>query len=253
MNSTASGCFFELLHHGLQPLLEVAAIARAGQQRAHVERSRSPTRFSTSGTSPSTILRARPFGDRRLADARHRRHRAGCSCSGGTGLWIVRSHLAARGRSAGRSRPALGLLVEVDAEIGSQRLVALAIAVGLATARHSSFLADAGRGSRRRAPGARSPCPTWLMPCADEVDRVEPRHALLLEERRPRGSRARQNSGHQHVGARHLLLTGQTTARGLTARWTTRWNARRRSRHRWPSGYHDALSSSIVDEGPRDR
>ena len=28
----------DLLHHGLEPLLEVAAVARAGEQRAHVER-----------------------------------------------------------------------------------------------------------------------------------------------------------------------------------------------------------------------
>ena len=38
MNRIAPGIVLDLLHDGLQPLLEVAAIARAGEQRAHVER-----------------------------------------------------------------------------------------------------------------------------------------------------------------------------------------------------------------------
>ena len=38
MNSTAPGLRLELGDDGLQPLLEVAAIPRAGEQRAHVER-----------------------------------------------------------------------------------------------------------------------------------------------------------------------------------------------------------------------
>ncbi len=33
-----AGIVLDLLHHGLEPLLEIAAIARAGEQRAHVER-----------------------------------------------------------------------------------------------------------------------------------------------------------------------------------------------------------------------
>jgi hypothetical protein len=58
----------ELLHHGLQPLLEVAAVAGAGEQRAHVEREdRGPA--STSGVSPSTIFLRQALGDGGLADA----------------------------------------------------------------------------------------------------------------------------------------------------------------------------------------
>jgi hypothetical protein len=53
------GWLLELLDDLLQPLLEVAAIAGAGEQRAHVERE--DHRFLQHvGTSPSTILRARP-------------------------------------------------------------------------------------------------------------------------------------------------------------------------------------------------
>ena len=58
----------DLLHHLLEALFEVAAIARAGEQRAHVEREHG---------RPAQHLRHRavddlvgePFGDRRLADA----------------------------------------------------------------------------------------------------------------------------------------------------------------------------------------
>ena len=59
----------DLLHHLLEPLFEIAAIARAGQQRAHVEREHRRILESTSGTSPFTMLAREPFGDRRLADA----------------------------------------------------------------------------------------------------------------------------------------------------------------------------------------
>ena len=54
------GQLLELGDDLLQPLLEVAAIAGAGEQRAHVERVDHRVGLSTSGTSPSTILRARP-------------------------------------------------------------------------------------------------------------------------------------------------------------------------------------------------
>ena len=50
----------ELGDDRLQPLLEVAAVAGAGEQRAHVERVDGRAGLSTSGTSPSMILRARP-------------------------------------------------------------------------------------------------------------------------------------------------------------------------------------------------
>ena len=48
-----------LLQHGLEPLLELAAIFRAGDQRAHVEREQLLV-FRLSGTSPLTMRSARP-------------------------------------------------------------------------------------------------------------------------------------------------------------------------------------------------
>ena len=58
----------DLLHHRLEPLLEVAAIARAGEQRAHVEREdrRVPQHL---GHFAANDLARQALGDRRLADA----------------------------------------------------------------------------------------------------------------------------------------------------------------------------------------
>ena len=49
----------DLVQHGLQPLLELAAILRAGDHRAEVERQQRLS-FRTSGTSPLTMRSARP-------------------------------------------------------------------------------------------------------------------------------------------------------------------------------------------------
>ena len=54
------GQLFELGDDRLQPLLEIAAIAGAGEQARPCRASRWPRGLSTSGTSPSMILRARP-------------------------------------------------------------------------------------------------------------------------------------------------------------------------------------------------
>ena len=58
----------ELLHHRLQPLLEVAAIPRAGEQRAHVEREDRGLRQHRRRLAVDDLAR-QPLGDRGLADA----------------------------------------------------------------------------------------------------------------------------------------------------------------------------------------
>ena len=58
----------ELLHHRLQPLLEVAAIARAGEQRAHVEREDRGVGEHRRRLAVDDLAR-QPLGDRGLADA----------------------------------------------------------------------------------------------------------------------------------------------------------------------------------------
>ena len=60
---------FDLLHHGLEPFLEIAAIPRAGEQRPHIE-GEDRRAFENVRNLAADNLSGEPFGDRRLADAR---------------------------------------------------------------------------------------------------------------------------------------------------------------------------------------
>jgi hypothetical protein len=59
----------DLLEHGLQPLLEFAAVLGAGDQRAHVERD-DPLVLEPLGNVAALDAAGEPFDDRGLADAR---------------------------------------------------------------------------------------------------------------------------------------------------------------------------------------
>src|SRR5260370_5669538 len=59
----------DFLHHLLEALLEIAAIAGAGKQRAHVEREYGRLREHGWHVGFDDLARE-PLGDRRLADAR---------------------------------------------------------------------------------------------------------------------------------------------------------------------------------------
>ena len=59
----------DFLQHGLQPLFELAAIFRAGDQRAHIERQQ-PLFLQAFGHVAVDDALRQPLGDRRLADAR---------------------------------------------------------------------------------------------------------------------------------------------------------------------------------------
>ncbi len=61
-------CGPDLVEHGLQPLLELAAILRSGDQGRPCRASRSFLSFKLSGTSPLTMRWARPSYDEGLAD-----------------------------------------------------------------------------------------------------------------------------------------------------------------------------------------
>ena len=58
----------QLLHHGFQPLLKVAAIACAGEERSHVERKNRGVRQNLGRLALDDLLRE-AFGDGGLADA----------------------------------------------------------------------------------------------------------------------------------------------------------------------------------------
>ena len=57
----------EMMQHGLQALLEVAAVLRSGKQRPHVERIDRVLRQDFRHFLVDDLLRE-PLGDRRLAD-----------------------------------------------------------------------------------------------------------------------------------------------------------------------------------------
>ena len=96
-----AGIVLDLLHHRLQALLEVAAIARAGEQRAHVEREDGGVLQHLGHLALDDLarqaLRRSPSCRRR-----DRRRTADCSSGGGTAPgWCAAPR--ARARSADRS------------------------------------------------------------------------------------------------------------------------------------------------------
>ena len=188
----------DLLHHLLEALLEVAAIARARQQRAHVERKHRRA-GSTSGTAPLMILCARPSAIAVLPTP-------GSPTSSGLffwrrhSTWIVRCDLGFAADQ--RIDPAvLGFLVEVYA-VGVER--------GFLFLLFGSFLRILGVarfvllfGAARRLGGVRQARPLGDA-MADVIDRVVARHVLLLQEERGMAFAFGENR-HQHIGARHLF------------------------------------------------
>ena len=124
MNRIAPGCCLELGQHRLQPLLEIAAVAGAGEQRAHVERDRSCALPAPRAPRPR---RCAGPGPRRSRSCRRRgrRRRAGCSWGGGRGSGSCARSRCSRPIS-GSILPCRGLLVEVDAVVGQRVLAAAA-------------------------------------------------------------------------------------------------------------------------------
>ena len=183
----------DLLHHRLEPLLEIAAIARAGQQRAHVEREDGGV-LQHLGHFALDDLARQAFGDRRLADA-------GVADEQRIVLLAAAEHLdgAQHLRLAADQRIDLAvarLLVEVDA-IGVERVLAglpllalgglvLVDAAHVAGLRHAGPLGDA---------------------VADVLDRVEAGHLLLLQEIGG-VALALGEDRNEHVGARDFLAAG---------------------------------------------
>ena len=102
MKRIAPGILLQRLDHRLQALLEVAAEARAGEQRAHVERVDARALRATRAPCPGGSAAPGPRRSRSCR-RRPRRRRAGCSCGGGR----------ARGRCARarRSRPISGSIL----------------------------------------------------------------------------------------------------------------------------------------------
>ena len=192
MNRMAPGCFLSSDEHGLQPLLEVAAVLGAGDQRARgranrrccrpARRAPCPRRSAARGLRPARSCRRRP-----------RRRTAGCSCGGGTG-----SRPCARSRACGRSadrscRPRASWFRLVAYFSSAELAFAVALALAPATALRS-------RGSRS-SPDFESPCEMKLTTSSRETscsaEQVGGVRVLLAEDR------------DQHVGDRDFLLAAR--------------------------------------------
>ena len=106
----------DLLQHRLQPLLELAAVLRAGDHRSEVERDEPRLCFRLSGTSPSTMRRARPSTMAVLPTP-------GSPIS--TGLFFVRRDSTWITRRISSSRPMTGSSLPSRAVLGEVAAVLL--------------------------------------------------------------------------------------------------------------------------------
>ena len=186
-----AGIGLEFLDDLLEPLLEIAAIARAGQQRPHVEREHRGVAQHVRHFAMNNAARE-AFRDRGLADA-------GFADEQRIVLLPPAQHLdgAADLGVAADQRIDLAfarLLVEIDA-IGVERIALLlrlvaGFAVGL-------FV---GAAHRPRLGHARA----LGNAVADVIDRIVAGHVLLLQEIGG-VTLALGEDGDEHIGARHLL------------------------------------------------
>ena len=190
-----AGRRLKLLDHLLEPLLEIAAIARAREQRAHVEREHGRVAQHLRHFAVDDAARE-AFGDRGLADA-------GIADEQRIVLLAAAQHLdgAADLGVAPDQRIDLAfarLLVEVDA-VGFERIALLLVLVaGLGV----GILVDAAHRL-----GLREPCPLGDA-VADVVDRVVAGHVLLLQEIGG-VALALGEDRDQHVRAGHFLAPGR--------------------------------------------
>ncbi len=181
----------DLLDHLLEPLFEIAAITRAGKQRAHVEREHGRVlehfRHFAMDNPPRQTFRDCGLADAGLADEQRIVLLAAAeNLDGAVDLGVApdqRIDLAV-----------LGLLVEIDA-IGLERV---ALLLGLVAAFGVGLFLDAAHRARFRQTGPLGDA------VADVIDRVVTGHVLLLQEIGG-VALALGEDRHQHVGAGDLL------------------------------------------------
>ncbi len=192
MNRIAFGCVLELLHHGLQPLLEVAAIAGAGEQRAHVEREDRGVGQHARRLAVDDLARE-ALGDRGLADA-------GVADEQRVVLAPAAQHLdAALDLEVAADQridvAAARLLVEIDAVFLQRRLLGV-LGVGGLLLRFRRALCSLHRACLSIGRVLRDAV-------ADVVHRVVAGHVLLLQEIGG-VALALGEDRDEHVGAGHL-------------------------------------------------
>ncbi len=189
---------FQLLDDLLEPLFEVAPVARAGDQRAHVEGEEGFFRQRL-GTLALLYGEREPFDDRRLADARIAYQqrivlRPPCENLQGACRLVTAS-------DEGIDLSLLGFLVEVAAEDRQRRrtrapsLLRLVFFVRIETL--ALRLCHAFRKPRHFGNAV-----------ADIVDRIEACHVLSLQEVGGVALAFRKD-GDQKIRARHFVLVGR--------------------------------------------
>ena len=194
MNRMAPGIALELLDDLLEPLLEIAAVAGAGEQRAHVEGEHGGVAQNVRHLAVDDAAR-QSLGDRGLADAGLADEQRVVLLPPAQNLdGAVDLGLAADQRV---DLALARLLVEVDA-IGIERVDFLLLLVA-----RLGIVVFVGAAHR---PGFGHARPLGDA-VADVVDRVVARHVLLLQEIRGMALALGEN-GDQHIGAGHFLAAG---------------------------------------------
>ena len=194
----------DLLHHLLEAFLEIAAIARAGKQRAHVEREDGRV-LQHLGHLAAHDLEGQALGDRGLADAGVADQQRVVLLPAAEDLdGALHLGLAADQRI---DAPVPRLAVEVDA-VSLERaflfLLVLVGVIGLLAALLALLRLLVGAAHRPALAGAGALGDA----VADVVDRVVAGHVLLLQE--VGGvALALGEHRHEHVGPGHLLAAGR--------------------------------------------
>ena len=194
MNMMAFGVRLELLDDLLQALFEIAAVARAGEKRAHVEREDGGAFEHLRHVALDDLL-GEPFGDRRLADA-------GIAHIERIVLVAAAKHLdgALQLKLAPDQRidlPGARLGVQIDAPGFERALLAARRLLGVVGFAARLLARAAHRADLLRAR-------TLGDAVRDVVDRVVARHVLLLQEIGG-VALALGEDRDEHVRAGHLL------------------------------------------------
>ncbi len=190
---------FELFHDRLEAFLEIAAIARARQERTHVERV-DHRGFQNLGHIALDDPACKAFGNSRLAHtgiAHIKRVVLGPAAKHLNGAFQLDT---ATDQRIDLSGP--GLVIEVDAEIGKGRtLLRAGAAAFLLALEPRTTLLGAAYGPIGIAPG-------FGDAMGNEIDRVEPGHILLFEEIGSVALALGKNCN-EHVGPGHFLAAGR--------------------------------------------
>ena len=187
-----AGIGLDLTHHRLEPLLEIAAITGAGEERAHVELEDGGIRKYFRHVAHDDAPR-QAFGDGGLADAGIAYEQRVVLLPPAQyldGALDLRPPAYQRIDAAGA-----GLLVEIDT-IDLERIGPAFLFVAALDCR--SIFVHAAHGARLGHAGPLGDA------VADIVDRVEARHVLFLQEE-GRVALPLGEDGDQHIGPRHLF------------------------------------------------